>query len=434
MDRRESETPSPPPAVSSLIVRNFKSLASEEPLEIEVRPLTLLAGANSSGKSSAVQPILLLKQTLESSFDPGPLRLDGSHVKFTSTEQIRPKRGGDEQPFEIEIGLQLGADTKAVSSFRAVDPHTFELTRTTIDSRGHHWVLSQNGSRGPALREESVEIRRERCFYGPELGRYVGSGEGLDVLIELDRGILASVEAIQSIIHVRGLRGTPQRTYPITAVGPIFPGPFEPYVASLLQGWERMDGGRLEELGSQLEDLGLTWKVEAQQLTASEVEVRVGRLPRAAGGGVQDLVNIADVGFGVSQTLPVLVALLAAEPGQLVFLEQPEIHLHPKAQVALARVLADAAGRGVRVIAETHSVLLLTAIQALVAEGELPPEKVLLHWFERDEKGITRITTRELDEQGRYGDWPEDFAETELEAQSRYLDAVEKRLRAVGDE
>ena len=55
------------------------------------------------------------------------------------------------------------------------------------------------------------------------------------------------------------------------------------------------------------------------------------------------MVNIADVGFGVSQVLPVLVALIVAEPGQLVYLEQPELHLHPRAQVALARVLADAA-------------------------------------------------------------------------------------------
>ena len=93
---------------------------------------------------------------------------------------------------------------------------------------------------------------------------------------------------------------------------------------------------------------------------------------------------------------------------------------------------ADAAKRGLRVIAETHSILLLTAVQALVAEGDLAPEEVILHWFERNEKGVTSITTRELDEQGRYGDWPEDFADTEMAVQSRFLDAVEQRMRAAG--
>ena len=71
------------------------------------------------------------------------------------------------------------------------------------------------------------------------------------------------------------------------------------------------------------------------------------------------------------QTLPVLVALLAANDSELVYLEEPEIHLHPRAQAKLADILANAAKRGVRVVAETHSTLLLTAIQTLVAKGEL---------------------------------------------------------------
>ncbi|MCP4660462.1 MAG: hypothetical protein GY856_34100 [bacterium] len=86
-----------------------------------------------------------------------------------------------------------------------------------------------------------------------------------------------------------------------------------------------------------------------------------------------------------------------------------EIHLHPRAQVALASVLAAAAGRGVRVVAETHSALLLLAVQTLVARGELPAAELILHWFERGEDGATRIRTAELDDAGSFGDWPEDF-------------------------
>src|SRR5262249_14209357 len=154
-----------------------------------------------------------------------------------------------------------------------------------------------------------------------------------------------------------------------------------------------------------------------------------GRTPRPQRGGARDLVNIADVGFGVSQTLPVVVALRAAQPGQLVYIEQPEIHLHPRAQVAMARLLVNAAKRGVRVVAETHSSLILLAVQTLVAERVIEPELVGLNWFHRDEKsGITRIKTAELDEAGRFGDWPEDFDEVALEAENRYLSAAEERL------
>ena len=139
-----------------------------------------------------------------------------------------------------------------------------------------------------------------------------------------------------------------------------------------------------------------------------------------------DMVSIADVGFGVSQVLPVLVALIVAEPGRLVYLEQPELHLHPRAQVALAQVLADAAKRGVHVVAETHSSLLLLAVQTLVAEEYLPRALVKLHWFTRDDNGVTKITPADLDKAGAYGNWPEDFDDVDLKVQSRYLDAADR--------
>jgi len=81
----------------------------------------------------------------------------------------------------------------------------------------------------------------------------------------------------------------------------------------------------------------------------TRIELRVSRT--LSGSGDNDLVNIADVGFGLSQVLPVLVVLLAAQPGDLVYIEEPEIHLHPRAQSTLAGIFADAVKRGVRVIA-----------------------------------------------------------------------------------
>src|SRR5262249_34998917 len=170
--------------------------------------------------------------------------------------------------------------------------------------------------------------------------------------------------------------GNRERTYPVTEVGPSFPGTFEKYVASLISRWGSEPANRIQELGNDLNLLGLTWKIEAKPLDDTQVELRVGRLPRPKRGSAHDLVSIADVGFGVSQTLPVVVALQAARPGQLVYIEQPEIHLHPRAQVAMGRLLVNAANRGVRVVAETHSSLLLLAVQALVAEGVIDPNLV----------------------------------------------------------
>ena len=78
--------------------------------------------------------------------------------------------------------------------------------------------------------------------------------------------------------------------------------------------------------------------------------------------------------------------------------------------------------------AETHSSLLLLGIQTLVAEGKLSPDLVKLHWFKRDNRGATKVMPADLDKAGAFGDWPEDFGDVELKAQSRFLDASEKRL------
>ena len=149
-------------------------------------------------------------------------------------------------------------------------------------------------------------------------------------------------------------------------------------------------------------------------------------MPKPKAGGARDLVSIADVGFGVSQALPVVIALHVARPGQLVYIEQPEIHLHPRAQVAMAGVLARAAARGVRVVCETHSAHILLALQSLVAEKALDPELVALHWFTR-KNGVTTIQPGKLDPTGAYGDWPEDFSEVILKEEGRYLDAAAER-------
>lgn len=192
----------------------------------------------------------------------------------------------------------------------------------------------------------------------------------------------------------------------------------------MLLRWHEDGDERIKRVGHDLSELGLTWKVEPRRLDDARVALRVGRLPRAEVGGARDLVSIADVGFGASQVLPVVVALHAAAPGQLVHIEQPEIHLHPNAQVKMAELLLAAARRGVKVVVETHSAVLLKRIQVAVAKDEVAPETVALHWFRRNEAGSTKVTTEFFDDRGSYGAWPVDFAEVERQVDRDYLDAV----------
>jgi predicted ATPase len=187
--------------------------------------------------------------------------------------------------------------------------------------------------------------------------------------------------------------------------------------------WHKEQYARYHDLNADLQCTALAQSVLARRINDVAIELLVN-----SSALQHQYINVADVGFGVSQVLPVLVALRAAEPGRLVYLEEPEIHLHPRAQTKLADILADAAKRGVRVVAETHSSLLLRAIQTLVAKGDLDPELVRLHWFTRDAEGVTQVSSAKPDANGAFGDWPEDFGDVALESEQKYLDAVEDRL------
>lgn len=397
-------------AVRKIVLERFRAFRKRT--ELEIGRLTLLAGANSSGKSSVMLPVLLLKQTLDAPFDPGPLLLAGGHVTIGSFDHLRTHGAtGD-----VVLGVETTGGQAIEVGFKR-------------DRKGEIVVASMRcrGARGP-----TAELRPDAPWHRRPVGRVrfmLGSDAGRRG-VSVPQSALVAAQVLEHVLHVPGLRTPPLRDYPVTAVGDTFQGKFDLYVASLLADWQRARDPRIKDVASDLSTLGLTWKVHAKRKSDTHVAIEVGRLPAATQGGAHDLVEIADVGVGVSQALPVVVALHQAVRGQLVYVEQPELHLHPKAQERMAGILVAAAARGVRVVVETHSSLLLIGIQAAVARGVcgLPANEVLLHWFARDPKsGDANITSHRLDETGAFGDWPADFDTVELAAHSAYLDAAEAR-------
>lgn len=434
-------------SIAEIKVAGFKSISNEQ--GIEIRPLTILAGANSSGKSSLMQPLLLLKQTLEAGYDPGPLLLNGPNVKFTSAEQLLSRTGKGRSTDVFEAGARLKSGESFQTSFRKEHGSGFRIDQMTAsDGIGSFTIwptmspaeIVESGATSGKDRQEGAdeflerfgkprwEVMREGCFLKV---KRVATNTGVNTaFVSAPQAADFFRAPIAEVIHLPGLRGSPERTYPVTAVRTSFPGTFEKYTASVIFHWEtEKQTDTLAELTSELKRLALTGGVSAGRLNDVQIELRVGRLPGTPPKRPEDRVNIADVGVGVSQALPVVTALLAARPGQMVYLEQPEIHLHPRAQVAMAHVLANAANRGVQVVAETHSSLLLLGVQALVARGKLSPAKVKLHWFRRGETdGVTTVSSADLDEAGRFGDWPEDFDDVTLQAQKDYLDSAQRYL------
>jgi len=142
-----------------------------------------------------------------------------------------------------------------------------------------------------------------------------------------------------------------------------------------------------------------------------------------------DLVSIADVGFGVSQVLPIITALIVAEKNQIVYVEQPETHLHPYVHIGLVKAIMDAAYRGVKVVVETHSATFLLVLQMMIAKGDhaLSHSQIALYWFHQDENGETQIDTGEIQANGTFGDWPVDFFNVTMDIQLEFMKAFDKR-------
>lgn len=179
-----------------------------------------------------------------------------------------------------------------------------------------------------------------------------------------------------------------------------------------------------EVVASWLKALGLieAFAVEPVAPGSSLYQVFVRRAPGAA------RVLITDVGFGVSQILPVIALCYYVPEGSTIVLEQPEIHLHPLVQAGLADVLIDAVKtRKVQIILGSHSEHLLVRLQRRIVEESLLPSDAALYFCGMAADGTSQLTPLQLDAFGNIANWPEDFFGDELGERAAMVEAAIKR-------
>jgi hypothetical protein len=117
-----------------------------------------------------------------------------------------------------------------------------------------------------------------------------------------------------------------------------------------------------------------------------------------------------NVGFGLTQLFPILVAVLAARPGDVLIVENPEVHLHPQAQQNIGTLLARAAASGVQAIVETHSDHVLNGVRLAVKRKLVATGDVAIHFFSpRRTDGTFAPLSPRIDDDGRLDVWPEGF-------------------------
>lgn len=433
--------------IDRIKIENYKSIQNGS---LDIAPITVLAGANSTGKSSMLQPLLLMKQTLDA-VQHHPLFLPGPNVSLSSLSQVRPRFIHKENSL-----LSITVENKKVSA-------------TSIFSSEAKEVIIERScfkQKQPAIPDEEICLSKgcTADYLLNVANKIYGQHVPVQVLNKIkfalfpDRCFYSVAPIVQSlgfpshficpdiqgIIHLPGLRGNPQSSYVPQSLEmhPYYAGLFQFYTASLIERWTKNGAykAKYQKLIEYLSMLNLAAGVSTRRVNNSCLEILVGwhqsNSPSLENGKKdKDMVNITDVGVGVSQALPILVALLTAEPNQIVYIEQPGIHLHPFAQQGLVNVIVDAALRGVKVIVETHSATFLLALQTAIAEHlyGLTHEQVAMYWFSRVLNGSTKIEKAEIQKDGTYGTWPVDFAPVNMELHIRFAKAAEKAWKEQGD-
>jgi hypothetical protein len=422
-----------------------------------IRPLTVLCGPNTNGKSSLTQGLLLLKQTAAVPAGRPDLLARGDLVEFETYGEMLF------QP-DAQHSLRLGAgvrkavegepsvappieNSRAISTFRISGELEARLESTEgFDEGGKSIGLLKrvdSGSSEPVIHATRGSSSWSRYHAWPPFLLWVTGTLGLMYPLQDPSTpdedqkrwwtpATRLFHALDYLLLVAGRRSVGVRRYSRFQVE-IVPGArYDQQFASILAHWQATGDARLEQVRAAMEELGLAQKVDAKVVSANDVEIQVNA---GLGNGHDRNVNLALVGLGVSAALPVVTALIHAQKNQTVIIEEPEMHLHPKGQAAMADLIVAAAKRGVRVIVETHSDIMLLRMQTLLAKGELKPGDSVFHWFEKNGQGATEVQSVFPDAAGRVGAWLNDFATIRAHANDDYLDASFERLtgeRTVG--
>ncbi len=423
---------------TKLRLHNFKIW--KETNDISLAPVTLLLGANSSGKSSLIQSFLLLRQTALSP-DAGVTLHFGNgdaqeSVQLGQFEDVLCKHGDDK---EIEIEFRWGQtsrpeDTRVyVARYKKTKGGAAALKSVRLEDDGEsYWAtLGRHNAYSIKLGSErnkrgaSPQYKPERSVMFPPAARTKLGEHGSRV----GKIGLSLIDELRRISYLGPIRQIPRRDYGWSGNMPVTVGDrgertADALIASqYLAGNPGENGELIENVSEWLKRMGLAENILVKRLGRSarhEILLEVNG----------EHTNLRDVGIGVSQVLPVITAAYIAQPGAIIIVEEPESHLHPMSQALLAELFVEASvNQGIQFIIETHSEHLLRRLQTLVAKEEVEPTKVNMYFVERDGVNAS-MKDLELDEYGRIGEWPDKFfGDTTEEVKEQAKLAIQRRKR-----
>ncbi|MEG4328334.1 DUF3696 domain-containing protein [Microcoleus sp. AT3-A2] len=364
--------------ITSLHLLNFKPFANQL---LEFRKLTLFSGLNSTGKSSVMQSLLLLRQSYQQGLLPEKgLALNGDFVNV-GTARDALFEGAKEDLISFDIvwennseGLWRFKYDQEVDVLNIVsEPVTSEVYNSNLFGNNFHYLQAERIGPRPFNEMSDYQVR--------QLGQLGIKGE--------------------YAAHFLAING--RKVIPNSSLS-------HPEVKLKTQREKEQSSAKSMDLIDQVE----AWMGEISPGTRLKIDAKsdVDLMSFQYSYGDSNPYRATNVGFGISYTLPIIVAALASTPGTIILIENPEAHLHPKGQVKMGQLLALAASGGVQVVIETHSDHVLNGIRLAVHGGKIDPKDVQLHYFQRQNKegqAVTEVISPKIDRNGRIDRWPDGF-------------------------
>ncbi|MCM2680954.1 AAA family ATPase [Echinimonas agarilytica] len=362
--------------IERLDLMHFKCF---EELKLPLSQLTLLSGSNAAGKSSVIQSLNLLHQTVASHEWSNRLLLNGNIVNAGTVQDVVDKVNG-------RRGFQVGLVT---------EEHSFK------------WAFS--GEREDmSVSVDSVTVD----------GQVLNTPEKLHFLLPDDSSTVTRdmAKRLYSMTYISAERIGPRDYYLLDDLQnvPVVGSTGENTVSLL---YSRQDDEVLLEMVEPSISSKLFQQVQFRmqqffpgcELVVERVSainaVTLGIRTSEATGFHRPM----HVGFGLTQILPIVVAALAAKKDDLLIIENPEVHLHPAGQSMMGQFLSLVANAGVQVVVETHSDHLLNGIRRSVKSGGLSPNKVDIHYFQPRELEGSQVSSPQIDSEGNISYWPKGF-------------------------
>ncbi|RAM48444.1 MAG: DUF3696 domain-containing protein [Hapalosiphonaceae cyanobacterium JJU2] len=351
--------------ISLLKLKNFKSFEEQS---IDLKTLTLLSGLNSTGKSSVIQSLLLLRQSYQQDLLPTiGLALNGDLVCIgTAQDALFEAAKEDSIGFEVvwtneAKGVWLFDYNREADVLTLASPPTSsDIYQLSLFNDKFHYLQAERVGPRTYFEISDFQVRQHQ-----QLGT---QGEYTAHFLSVYR----------------------DKNIPNTKLN-------HPNATSL-----------------NLKDQVEAWMGEVSPGTRLEIKSNpdMDLVSFQYSYGLSNPYRATNVGFGITYTLPIIVAVLASEPDTLILVENPEAHLHPRGQAKMGELLALAANCGVQVVIETHSDHVLNGIRLAVHRRHLDHKEVQLHYFQRQQtegQVFTKVLSPRINSHGRIDQWPDGF-------------------------